>query len=68
MSTLVPSRLVLHRASRLLEVGYADGSCFQLPCEYLRVYSPSAERTLRMSWTVAWIFVTRSGRACGVSM
>ncbi len=43
MSTLVPSRLVLHRASRLLEVGYADGSCFQLPCEYLRVYSPSAE-------------------------
>ncbi|MDE0855150.1 MAG: DUF971 domain-containing protein [Nevskia sp.] len=43
MSTPVPTRLVLHRVSRLLEVGYADGSCYQLPCEYLRVYSPSAE-------------------------
>lgn len=43
MNASVPTRLLLHRASRLLEVGYADGSCHQLPCEYLRVYSPSAE-------------------------
>ena len=43
MNTPVPTRLLLHKASRLLEVGYADGSCYQLPCEYLRVYSPSAE-------------------------
>ncbi|MBL6752481.1 MAG: DUF971 domain-containing protein [Nevskia sp.] len=43
MSTPVPTRLVLHRASRELEVGYADGSSHRLPCEYLRVYSPSAE-------------------------
>ena len=27
----------------MLEVGYADGRCYQLPCEYLRVFSPSAE-------------------------
>lgn len=43
MTAPVPTRLLLHRASRLLEVGYADGRCHQLPCEYLRVYSPSAE-------------------------
>ncbi|MDR3417805.1 MAG: DUF971 domain-containing protein [Nevskia sp.] len=43
MSDPAPTRLRLHRNSRLLEVAYADGSCYQLPCEYLRVYSPSAE-------------------------
>ncbi len=43
MSPPVPTRLVHHRASRVLEVGYADGSVHRLPCEYLRVYSPSAE-------------------------
>jgi DUF971 family protein len=26
-----------------LEVAFDDDSCFQLPCEYLRVFSPSAE-------------------------
>jgi DUF971 family protein len=35
--------LKLHRASRLLEVAFADGSRHSLPCEYLRVFSPSAE-------------------------
>ncbi|GAC1633894.1 MAG: DUF971 domain-containing protein [Nevskia sp.] len=39
----VPTAIKLHKASRLLEVGYADGSGFQLSCEYLRVFSPSAE-------------------------
>ncbi len=29
--------------SRLLEVHFDDGSCFELPFEYLRVHSPSAE-------------------------
>ncbi len=29
--------------SRLLEVAFADGSRFELPFEYLRVHSPSAE-------------------------
>ena len=27
----------------MLEIAFDDGSTFQLPCEYLRVYSPSAE-------------------------
>lgn len=38
-----PAELVLHRASRTLEVAYDDGSRFVLPAEYLRVESPSAE-------------------------
>ena len=38
-----PTAIKLHRASRLLEVTYADGSRYELPCEYLRVFSPSAE-------------------------
>ena len=29
--------------SRLLEVTFDDGSTYELPYEYLRVYSPSAE-------------------------
>lgn len=38
-----PTSLQLHRKSRTLEVGYADGTRYVLPCEYLRVFSPSAE-------------------------
>ena len=38
-----PTDIRLHRTSRLLEVSFDDGMCFELPCEYLRVYSPSAE-------------------------
>ena len=38
-----PTALTLHQASRVLEVGFADGSVFRLPFELLRVYSPSAE-------------------------
>ncbi|MGH8519241.1 MAG: gamma-butyrobetaine hydroxylase-like domain-containing protein [Panacagrimonas sp.] len=38
-----PTRIVLHKASRELEVGYADGTAYRLPAEYLRVHSPSAE-------------------------
>ncbi len=38
-----PSAITLHQASRVLEIAYADGRTFRLPCEYLRVYSPSAE-------------------------
>src|ERR1700756_4570794 len=33
----------LRRPTRVLEVSFADGSRFQLPFEYLRVHSPSAE-------------------------
>jgi len=43
MITPAPQQLKLHRQSRLLELRYADGSRFELPFEYLRVYSPSAE-------------------------
>ena len=39
----IPSTLKLHRKSGVLEVGYADGTRYDLPAEYLRVYSPSAE-------------------------
>lgn len=40
-----PVNINLHQKSRVLEIEYEDGSVFQLPCEYLRVYSPSAEVT-----------------------
>ncbi|MCL5041859.1 MAG: DUF971 domain-containing protein [Gammaproteobacteria bacterium] len=39
----IPTMIKLHKASRLLELGYSDGQVFQLPAEYLRVMSPSAE-------------------------
>jgi len=38
-----PVEIRLHQSSRVLEIGYADGKSFRLPCEFLRVYSPSAE-------------------------
>ncbi len=38
-----PTEIKLHQKSRLLEISFADGKSFQLPCEFLRVYSPSAE-------------------------
>lgn len=38
-----PSEIKLHRKSRILEISFNDGKIFQLPCEFLRVYSPSAE-------------------------
>lgn len=38
-----PTRIELHRRSRILELEYPGGECYHLPCEYLRVYSPSAE-------------------------
>ena len=41
--TPVPTRIVVHKQSRALEIEYADGRQFTLPFEFLRVYSPSAE-------------------------
>ena len=38
-----PTKLVLHQKSRILEMVFDDGSHFEMPCEYLRVFSPSAE-------------------------
>lgn len=40
---VTPTEITLHQASRVLEVAFADGSRVRLPCEFLRVYSPSAE-------------------------
>ncbi len=38
-----PTELKLRTKSRVLEVAFDDGSRFELPFEYLRVFSPSAE-------------------------
>ena len=38
-----PAEISLHQRSRILEIAFDDGAQFRLPCEYLRVYSPSAE-------------------------
>ena len=43
MSEPVPTTIRLRTRSRLLEVEFDDGSRFELPFEYLRVCSPSAE-------------------------
>ncbi len=41
MST--PTEINFHRQSKVIELTFHDGSHFTLPCEFLRVYSPSAE-------------------------
>jgi DUF971 family protein len=38
-----PQEIKLRRKSRVLEVSFESGERFELPFEYLRVYSPSAE-------------------------
>ncbi len=38
-----PTDIKLHQKSRVLEIAFDDGTHFKLPCEYLRVFSPSAE-------------------------
>jgi DUF971 family protein len=38
-----PTNIKSRTKSRVLEVSFDDGSLFELPYEYLRVYSPSAE-------------------------
>ena len=39
----IPKAIKLHKASRTLELEYAQTGSFTLTAEYLRVYSPSAE-------------------------
>ncbi|MFP5380894.1 MAG: gamma-butyrobetaine hydroxylase-like domain-containing protein [Gammaproteobacteria bacterium] len=43
MALPTPTEIKLHQASRKMEIAFADGARFELPFEYLRVYSPSAE-------------------------
>jgi DUF971 family protein len=38
-----PTEIKLHQKSRLVEIVFDDGRQFNLSCEYLRVFSPSAE-------------------------
>lgn len=40
---LVPTNIVHHQKSRSLEITFNNEDQFLLSCEYLRVYSPSAE-------------------------
>ena len=40
-----PTDISLHQKTRVLELSYENGKVHQLPCEFLRVYSPSAEVT-----------------------
>ena len=43
MSDHIPTALTLHKASRTLELSFDDLGSISLSCEFLRVYSPSAE-------------------------
>ena len=43
MSDAQLSEIHLHQTSRVLELIFSNGKKFNLSCEYLRVYSPSAE-------------------------
>jgi DUF971 family protein/molybdopterin converting factor small subunit len=46
-SDKIPVSIHLHQKSRLLAIEFSDGRRFELPCEYLRVYSKAKEvRTL----------------------
>jgi len=38
-----PTEVNLHQKSRTLDIKFDDGAQFEMSCEYLRVYSPSAE-------------------------
>jgi DUF971 family protein len=38
----IPTELRLKRAEKCLAIRFDDGTCFELPAEYLRVESPSA--------------------------
>lgn len=38
-----PTEIKLHQKSHELEIAFDNDRTFRLPCEFLRVYSPSAE-------------------------
>lgn len=39
----IPVEIKLRKSSRLIAMQFDDGTSFELPFEYLRVFSPSAE-------------------------
>ena len=40
---MIPSNVVVHQQSKVLELSYEGGATYRLPFELLRVLSPSAE-------------------------
>lgn len=40
---MIPTNIVVHQQSKVLELSYEDGKTYRLPFELLRVLSPSAE-------------------------
>ena len=40
---MIPTNVIVHENSKVLELAYEDGKNYRLPFEFLRVYSPSAE-------------------------
>jgi DUF971 family protein len=38
-----PQSITVHNRSRVLEIGFSDGTLFRIPFELMRIYSPSAE-------------------------
>ncbi|MGH1428491.1 MAG: gamma-butyrobetaine hydroxylase-like domain-containing protein [Arenicella sp.] len=40
---MTPTNIQLHQKTRILDIDFSSGEVFKLPCEYLRVFSPSAE-------------------------
>ncbi len=40
---MIPTNLVVHQQSKVLELTYENGNAYRLPFELLRVLSPSAE-------------------------
>lgn len=41
--TPIPTEIKLHKQSRILEIAFDDAKRFEFSCEFLRVFSPSAE-------------------------
>jgi DUF971 family protein len=40
---MIPTNVVMHQQSKVLELSYENGNSYRLPFEFLRVLSPSAE-------------------------
>jgi len=41
--TPTPTEIKLHKQSKIMEIAFDEGSRYNLPFEFLRVFSPSAE-------------------------
>lgn len=48
----IPTKIILHKKSRTLEIQFKEGEQFIIPCAFLRAYSPSADmREVKRSMT-----------------